>query len=263
MAENRVERDREKVQEERESYERASERQQKNLRQRELDREEERERDLKEFRARERRRAEEAARDERTASPRARYGPRDTAPGPGPSIVMQDLGRLAYAWTRTSAEAINGITQTMGDLVLNLTDSIWGRRPDETTSSARARYSGRARYDERDYFSGRSTYDNRRDARTRSDEYADRSWNAGPAVVSDISVDVSKAVRQTADVLSRSAENFSRVFERETERDDFVNETERDDFVDEHDEPPPAASASTVADDSKEPKKPITDRPNR
>ena len=251
----RLERDKQRLQDDLARYDQARDRERETSRQRAREREYERDRDRQEFYERERRRGAEAAQDERT------YGPRyDTATrsvGPGPGLVLQDLGRLAYAWIRTGVETVMGINQAIGNLSLNLTDSIWGRHAEASTTGIRETYGSRPRSAYADY-GGKHKYSDRRDYRPGSSRIYDRSPDT-PSFVSDISIDLSNAVRQAAAVLSRSAENFSRVFEQETARDDLANE---------FDETPPPASASTVTEENdapsaKEPKGPVIDRPIR
>ncbi len=254
----RIERDKQRLEDDLERFEQARERQRQTLRQREQEREEERARDREEFRERERRRAAETARDQRTYAPR--YNTVRRSVGPGPGLVLQDLGRLAYAWVRTGVETAIGINKAIGNLALNLTDSIWGRHPESATAGVRETYGSQTRYEYADSYDygGRGTYSTRGDYRTRRVRIDDCSLDA-PSIVSDLSIGLSNAVRQTAEAISRSAENFSRVFEEETASDDVANEF-NEPF------PPPPASTVTGENDAlsaKEPRKPLTDEPIR
>jgi hypothetical protein len=121
---------------------------------------------------------------------------------PGIVQVTRDVERLAYAWTRANTEMLFGATQVLGDLILNLADSLYGQstgRYEEEVDTNR-----HVRHEESSYEPSR--------ARRRSSRRAD--------VFEDFSNDLSEAVRNTADVFARSADNFSRVFEQETEYDD-------------------------------------------
>ena len=153
---------------------------------------ENREREDREREARERdQRAEQLRADERERDrarigrverERQRYEP---SPYQQPVQIKEELGRLVYASARASTDVLVGIAQVFGNLVGSMKDSFLpgasgyqrgGYRDDEV------RYGGRRQ----------STYS--------------RGWDAID--------DVRSAVRETADVVARSGENFSRYYDR-------------------------------------------------
>ena len=263
---DRLERDRQKLREDREEFERARVRQLEEIRERERQRDRERERDREEFRDRERRRRAQAAQDRRAYVPKYRT---TRVAGPGPSLVLQDLERLAYAWTRTGVETVIGLNQAMGNLALNLTDSIWGRRAEgstvyrrETVGSTRPRSVYAESFDDE----VGCAPGKRRVYRVRTEPEPEVTRETS-SLASDVSVDVSNAVRESAHVLTRSAENFSRIFEEETERDDVRDEL--DDVRDELDDDIPRPVSSRTVTERDDPLKervrrdPDLDRPLR
>jgi hypothetical protein len=138
------------------------------------------------FRERERQRDDERERDRarigRVERERQRYEP---SPYQQPVQIKEELGRLVYASARASTDVLVGIAQVFGNLVGSMKDSFLpgasgyqrgGYRDDEV------RYGGRRQ----------STYS--------------RGWDAID--------DVRSAVRETADVVARSGENFSRYYDR-------------------------------------------------
>lgn len=236
IEQERLEQDKQRLQDDLSRYDQAREQEREKLRQRARERAYERDRDRQEFYERERRRAAEAAQDERTYRTYERasgptyertYGPRyETATrplDPVPDLVLKDVGRLSYAWIRTSIEAFMGINQAIGNLGLNLSDSIWGRQADVSptiireTPGSRRRSANAGRYEH----GGKYEYRGRRD--DQSSSIYDRSPDTRP-FASAISIELSNAVRHSVAMFCRSAENFSRLFEQETARDDLANE---------------------------------------
>jgi hypothetical protein len=130
--------------------------------------------------------------------------------------VIRDVDRLAYSITRAGARAYFGTVNALGDLVVNLADSYYSYPS----------YDDRERDRDRDRDNntdaeprGRRGRDHRR-GRARSDR--DRT----SSLSSDLYGDLHQAIRDTADVLADSADEFQRVYSDEEERDD-EDENER------------------------------------
>jgi hypothetical protein len=257
---SRAERDLKKAREarKRQAKERAED--QDTLRDRERERAEASERDREAYREREERRQDE--RERRRREYETRYG-RTTRTRPGERVetgrgeMGRELERIAYAVARSNTRLLVGATEVIGNLLINLNDSLWGRPlggprypsdlcdPEEP---ARARR-GAARYDapDDDFYddeyeprarrassAGRRTrraqpvYERPRGAyreRSRIDNFVTRSGD----VLSDISDDLTQALRDSAAVLSRSAQDVSCILEDVAEPDEEA-----------YDEPEPA-----------------------
>jgi len=123
-----------------------------------------------------------------------------------------------------------GVSQVAGNLLLSVTDTLWGRSP------------GGQRYQET------VDYDQAPDHR-RSERWETRSRVRGQ----ELSSEISHAVREIADVVSRSAENFSRNFDAEAERDWAEDEMEVNDSGS---EPLVRESAESGAARARHPRKP-------
>jgi hypothetical protein len=145
----------------------------------------------RERRERERFRARERDRDRERESDRDRLrrmeGERERqepSPYRGPANVKSDLSRLVYASARASTDVFVGITQVFGSLVGNFKDSMLPGGP--------ANQRRRSSDDDRDYGSSSG----RRSSR-----------------FSDGMDDVRSAVRDTADVVARSGEDFAKYYD--------------------------------------------------
>ena len=102
----------------------------------------------------------------------------------GPAQVKSDLSRLAYASARAGTDIFVGITEVIGNLVGNFKDSMLPGGPG---------YRRRRSDDDRDYGAG--------------------GPRRGYGRSSDAMDDVRSAVRETADVVARSGEDFSRYYD--------------------------------------------------
>ena len=108
----------------------------------------------------------------------------EPSPFGGPANLKSDISRLVYASARASTDVIVGITQVFGSLVGNFKDSMLPGGP----GYQRRRSSS----DDRDYGYG---------SRRRASRF------------SDTMEDVRSAVKDTADVVARSGEDFARYYD--------------------------------------------------
>jgi hypothetical protein len=151
-----------------------------------------------------------------------RPGYRDTPRGrthSNISSVVRDVDRLAYSLTRASARAYFGTVGAIGDLVVNLADSLYAQPYG---------YEGRERYRDpaRDPSRDPDRDSTRTPPRDRAGGYGDRPGGyegGGHTLSSDVSGSLRQAIRDTADVWSDSVREFSQVFHDEQERDDEID----------------------------------------
>lgn len=113
----------------------------------------------------------------------------------GSADVARDLTRLAFAWTQAGAHALFDTVSVVNNLAADVTDSVIDSlapgRDDEDDDDARAS-----------------------SARGRS------SRRRGPAVLDQVNNSVSRALRDAADVISRTADDFTRAYDDEVAGDD-------------------------------------------
>jgi hypothetical protein len=111
--------------------------------------------------------------------------------------VRHELGNVVRALNRSNTRLIVGATEVIGRLLLDLNDTLFGPRS--------AAYRPQDTYEE--------PYEIPRGP-SRAETFVGRS--AG--VIGGISGDITHAIRDSAAVLSRSLEQFSRALELESER---------------------------------------------
>lgn len=154
---------------------------------------------------------------------------RDTPRGRNNSnlgAIVRDVDRFAYSLTRAGARVYFGTVGALGDLVVNLADSLYAspygldsrRSRDGDTSRTRAQ--SQDRYDRNDRYDRSDRYD-RNDRNDRYDRPGER--DSGASLSSDITGNLRQAIRDTADIWSDSAREFSDVFHDEQERDDDID----------------------------------------
>jgi len=120
---------------------------------------------------------------------------------------MQDLSRLTYASTRVGTDLLAGVTRVLGSLAGSLVDTMFLGGP-----SHRERY-----YDRDSDYGERGSRGSRYGSRYRGRAY-------------DVVEDMHSALRDAADVIVRSAEDFSHYYDRvRYERDEERRSEERDD----------------------------------
>jgi hypothetical protein len=154
----------------------------------------------------------------RDRGPRAGYRePPRGQTGSNLGSVVREVDRLAYSLTRAGARAYFGTVGAIGDLVVNIADSVYAA-PQSHEGRPRQRDPGRdgrsAPRDRNDRYE-RYDRDDRDDNRGRSD--------MGASLTADISGNLRQAIRDTADVWSDSMREFTDVFHDEMDRDDEID----------------------------------------
>lgn len=144
----------------------------------------------------------ETAHTPRRGASRARYSD-DRDYVSGSADVARDLTRLAFAWTQAGAHALFDTVSVVNNLAADVTDSVIdslapGRDEDENGD------------------------DDSRSSRTAKGRSADsrRSYRRGPPVLDQVNNSVSRALRDAADVISRTADDFTRAYDDEVADDD-------------------------------------------
>jgi hypothetical protein len=115
--------------------------------------------------------------------------------------VARDLTRLAFAWTQAGAHALFDTVGVVNNLAADVTDSVidsLAPRRDEDEGDARPAARGRS-------FSRRG----------------------GPPVLDQVNSSVSRALRDAADVISRTADDFTRAYDDEVAGDEAADGTPR------------------------------------
>lgn len=107
--------------------------------------------------------------------------------------LVRDATRLTWAWAQTCNQVFTDTVLVMADLNRDITNSLFGRI-------------GGGRYD-RSYD---RAYDRSHD-RGRKGTPRERDENA----IDDVSGSISHALRNTADIVARSGETFSRLYDDE------------------------------------------------
>ena len=138
----------------------------------------------------------ETASASRRGASRARYSD-DRDYVSGSADVARDLTRLAFAWTQAGAHALFDTVGVVNNLAADVTDSVIdslapGRDEDEDGDTRASASSAR----------GRS------------------SRRRGPPVLDQVNNSVSRALRDAADVISRTADDFTRAYDDEVADDD-------------------------------------------
>jgi hypothetical protein len=105
-----------------------------------------------------------------------------------------ELGRLVYALGRSNAQLFIGLTGVVGNVMLSVNESLWGR-PIETFAA-----------------------ENDRSAHA-SGMPLDSWMSEAGRVVADISEKLSRAIGDAAAVLGNCAEAFSQAYEEKLDRD--------------------------------------------
>jgi hypothetical protein len=224
---------------ERKRHARERERDQERLRDREQKRAEASASDREATREKERRRQDESESRQRTYE--ARYGTyaddRSTRPDLG-----RELERVVYALARSNTRLLVGVTEILGNLITNLNDSVWGRPMGGPRVGVDEPYDPYAEpvrsrryepeFDDEPLRSRR--YEERGRYRTpnRVESFVTRS----SGVLSNLSEDLTQAVRDSAAILSRSARDLSSILEDVAERDRYG-----------YDEPEPAEEVAEEA----------------
>ena len=231
---NEPEDDLRKARAERKKHARERERDEESLRDRERKRAEASARDRDANREKERRRQEESESRRRTYE--ARYGT-GVDDRPSRPDLGRELERVVYALARSNTRLLVGVTEILGNLITHLNDSVWGRpmggprmgvdepyadplrsrryEPDFDEPSRSRRYEPdfdeplRSRRYEPDFDDDplRSRrYHERGGYRTanRVESFVTRS----SGVLSNLSEDLTQAVRDSAAILSRSARDL-------------------------------------------------------
>lgn len=237
---NDPEEDLRKARAERKKHARERERDEERLQDRERERAEAGARDRDANRERERQRQEESESRRRTYE--ARYGI-DVEDRPSRADLGREFHRVAYALARSNTRLLVGVTEVLGNLITNLNDSVWGRpmggprvgvdEPDDELYTEPRR----SRRDDRDYdaepLRGRR-YETR--GRYRAQNRVETFVSRSSDVFSNLSGDLTQAVRDSAAILSRSARDLSRILEDVAERDRYG-----------YDEPEPAEEVAEEA----------------
>uniref|UniRef100_B0SZY9 Uncharacterized protein n=1 Tax=Caulobacter sp. (strain K31) TaxID=366602 RepID=B0SZY9_CAUSK len=126
----------------------------------------------------------------------------------GSADVARDLTRLAFAWTQAGAHALFDTVGVVNNLAADVTDSV-------IDSLAPSRTDDRDGDEDGDE-------DDRRSSRARRGRSASarRSSRRGPPVLDQVNSSVSRAIRDAADVISRTADDFTRAYDEEVGDDD-------------------------------------------
>jgi hypothetical protein len=206
------------------------------------ERNEQREREYEELRAKDRAR--------RSAGDRNRFRQSRRADAPARSnvaTVARDVDRLAYSVSRAGVRAYFGTVNALGDLLLNLTDTYYAYPYDQHDRNRNDDERGRDRNDDERGRARSHDRDSRRERSVPSER--SRSY------YNDLYGDLSQAVRDTADVIADSANEFSRVYDEEKERDDDFEERDAREREDEERVKPerPRRHTPPVADRPKDP----------
>ena len=145
----------------------------------------------------------ETANAPRRSASRARYSD-DRDYVSGSADVARDLTRLAFAWTQAGAHALFDTVSVVNNLAADVTDSV-------IDSLAPGR-------DE----DGDGDDDSPRASKSRSAD-SRRSYRRGPPVLDQVNNSVSRALRDAADVISRTADDFTRAYDDEVADDDAAD----------------------------------------
>jgi hypothetical protein len=229
---------------ERKKHARERQRDEERLRERERQRAEASARDREANREKDRQRREESESRRRTYE--ARYGiGADEVQSRPQTDFGREFHRVAYALVRSNTRLLVGVTEVVGNLITNLNDSVWGRPMGGPRIGVDAPYDEplRSRRDE-PYFDDDEPlrarrYEERGRYRTRNrvESFVTQSSD----IISNLSGDLTQAVRDSAAILSRSAEDLSRILEDVAERERYG-----------YDEPEPAEEVAEEALDEAE-----------
>ena len=181
----------------------------------------------------------EKARKERKKRARARERNRErearTAADATPRPEFSgELERLAYALTRSNTRLLVGVTEVIGNLLTNLNDSLWGRPLGGPRAGLGDVYSETAR--ERPFRSDIEDEPVRRrrdesSTRPRSRSRVENVVSRSSKTLANISNDLTQAVRDSAAVLSRSAEELSLILEDVADREYEDDEPDLEDVA--------------------------------
>jgi hypothetical protein len=119
--------------------------------------------------------------------------------------VIRDATRLTWAWAQTCNQVFFDTVQVMATLNRDVTDSFFGSLGGTRSYDRSGKYDRSSRYER----SGHSEKSGRTDRSTKSSSRSDEN------AVNDITGSISHALRNTADIVARSGETFSRLYDEE------------------------------------------------